>query len=74
MSDYPIKSPRKLIEVALPLEVINVSGRFGVRCFIVTFLPVPPYARIYPLYPILIRSIAAFTSATRNRTAMPILK
>ena len=28
MSDYPIKSPRKLIEVALPLEVINVSGSF----------------------------------------------
>lgn len=25
MSDYPIKSPRKLIEVALPLDVINVA-------------------------------------------------
>jgi hypothetical protein len=23
MSDYPIKSPRKLIEVALPLDAIN---------------------------------------------------
>ena len=26
MSDYPIKSPRKLIEVALPLEAINVES------------------------------------------------
>ena len=26
MSDYPIKSPRKLIEVALPLEVINIAS------------------------------------------------
>src|SRR5512143_3285520 len=25
MSDYPIKSPRKLIEVALPLDAINVA-------------------------------------------------
>ena len=26
MADYPIKSPRKLIEVALPLDVINVAA------------------------------------------------
>jgi hypothetical protein len=26
MSDYPIKSPRKLIEVALPLDDINAGG------------------------------------------------
>ena len=26
MSDYPIKSPRKLIEVALPLDAINVAS------------------------------------------------
>ena len=26
MSDYPIKSPRKLIEVALPLDAINVAA------------------------------------------------
>jgi putative DNA methylase len=26
MTDYPIKSPRKLIEVALPLDVINVAS------------------------------------------------
>src|SRR4051812_48860204 len=26
MSDHPIKSPRKLIEVALPLDVINVAS------------------------------------------------
>ena len=25
MSDYPIKSPRKLIEVALPLDAINAA-------------------------------------------------
>lgn len=25
MSDYPVKSPRKLIEVALPLDAINVA-------------------------------------------------
>ena len=25
MSDYPIKSPRKLIEVALPLDAINLA-------------------------------------------------
>ena len=25
MSDHPIKSPRKLIEVALPLDAINVA-------------------------------------------------
>lgn len=27
MADYPIKSPRKLIEVALPLDAINVAAR-----------------------------------------------
>jgi len=27
MSDYPIKSPRKLIEVALPLDAINVAAK-----------------------------------------------
>ena len=26
MSDYPIKSPRKLIEVALPLDAINEAS------------------------------------------------
>jgi hypothetical protein len=25
MTDYPIKSPRKLIEVALPLDAINAA-------------------------------------------------
>ena len=25
MSDYPVKSPRKLIEVALPLDAINAA-------------------------------------------------
>jgi putative DNA methylase len=27
VSDYPIKSPRKLIEVALPLDAVNVAAR-----------------------------------------------
>ena len=27
MNDYPIKSPRKLIEVALPLDAINAAAK-----------------------------------------------
>jgi len=42
ISDYPVKSPRKLIEVALPLDAINAACFFDEQLTACSLLdPVP---------------------------------